>query len=716
MNKKLISSSIDLKNFSISDLFWKEKTDLVRTEVIPYQWEALNDNIPDADASYCIRNFKVAIILNSLRKAGITVPTHPTNTVMNFPDETTKLTHVSKLPDAEYYIGKFKNKTISEQDLVDLRFYGFVFQDSDLYKWIEAVSYSLIQHPDQTLKNKLSSVIDYITSAVQDDGYINTYYIINDLNMRFTNLRDNHELYCFGHMTEAAVAHFKATGDDTLLNLAKNYADFIIQNIGKEDNKKHGYPGHEIAEMALARLYECTNDIKYLNLCEYFLNERGQKPLYFYLEHENDKNDMRYYQSHLPVLSQSEAVGHAVRAVYLYSGMADYARLNLNDEYESACKTLWENIVSKKMYITGGIGSTNAGEAFSHNYDLPNDLAYCETCASIGMVFFAQRMLRISPCSQYADIIERELYNGVISGMASDGKSFFYVNPLEADPVACKEDSRKSHVKSRRQKWFGCACCPPNIARLISSLPSYCVTSAEDTLYFHIYMGTDFKSSLNNIPVNVNIISNMPWDGNVDIEISSDSASPFNGTLAFRLPWWCTSSTKSYIQVNKDIICKKTSDSWEKENLIGKNTDTDNIIIKNGYLYIHINPTNKISIKLFLDMQPEYYQSNDKVIENAGKVALMRGPVVYCLEEEDNGAALHQLITDTHAPLSYSKIPSLDANAVILDTDGVRENSTSEKLYSTASLSALKHQKLRFIPYYLWANRSEGQMRVWIRH
>ena len=494
MNKEQFSSPLSLRQVQVTDSFWKKEMELVRTEVIPYQWAALNDQVEGAAPSFCMHNFKAAGKLNQEKRELGDSFEEPVYTFRGF----------EALPEDPKHL--------------DDKFYGFVFQDSDFYKWIEAVGYSLTQHPDPQLESIADGAIDIVCAAQQEDGYLDTYYILNGKDRIFTNLRDHHELYCLGHLLEGAVAYYQATGKDKLLKAASRYADYVADYFGPEDGKCKGYPGHEIAEMALVRLYETTQDPKYLKLAKYFIDERGTQPYYFDKEHpeevKKNPNGLRYSynQAHLPVREQDEAVGHAVRAVYLYSGMADIARLTEDDSLFDACRTLWDNMVQKKLYITGGIGGTHMGEAFSFNYDLPNDTAYAETCASIGLVFFARRMLEICPDVQYADVMEQALYNTVLSGMALDGKSFFYVNPLEVLPEACHKDERKFHVKPVRQKWFGCACCPPNLARTLSSVSSYAFTEKDDTLFVHLYIGSDIKKTVNGKEVSIHMTSNFPWD------------------------------------------------------------------------------------------------------------------------------------------------------------------------------------------------------------
>lgn len=460
MNKSEFSKHIELKNTHTDDDFWSDVQNTVRKNVIPYQYEALNDNIHGAEKSYCIENFKKARNVVEALRNGEQVETYP--------------------------VDKW---CYDENNAQTGAFHGWVFQDSDAYKWLEAVAYSLSIEWDDGLYEKANEVIDLICSAQMDDGYLDTLYIINYREKTFSNLRDFHELYCFGHLAEAGVAYYNSTGNDKLLKATLRFADLICDTFG--ENAKQGYGGHEIVELAMTKLYETTGNEKYKKAAELFVDRRGTKPYYFDLEHGENTEGLGYFynQAHLPVRQQNEAVGHAVRGVYLYSGMTDLARLNEDDDLYRACCEIWENITQKKMYITGGIGSTVDGEAFSYNYDLPNDLAYCETCASIGLIFFGRRMLEIAPNSQVADTVERALYNTVLAGMNEDGDRFFYVNPLEVLPEASRCDSRKSHIKTVRQKWFGCACCPPNLARLICSLGEYCITQNESKVFVHQYVG-----------------------------------------------------------------------------------------------------------------------------------------------------------------------------------------------------------------------------------
>ena len=672
MDKQKFSSPLSLRDVQIKDAFWKKEMELVRTEVIPYQWAALNDQVEGAAPSYCMHNFKAAGKQNEERREQGKEFREPVYTFRGF----------EALPEDPAH---------PEDD----KFYGFVFQDSDFYKWIEAVGYSLTQHPDPELEKIADDAIQIVCAAQQDDGYLDTYYILNGKDKIFSNLKDNHELYCLGHLLEGAVAYYQATGKDQLLNTACRYADYVADYFGPEEGKCKGYPGHEIAEMALVRLYETTKNDKYLKLAKYFIDERGTRPYYFDQEHPEEvkKNPdglrYEYNQAHLPVREQDEAVGHAVRAVYLYSGMADIARLSDDDKLFEACNTLWNNIVDKKLYITGGIGGTHIGEAFSFNYDLPNDTAYAETCASIGLVFFARRMLEMYPDSRYADVMEQALYNTVLSGMALDGKSFFYVNPLEVLPEACHKDERKFHVKDIRQKWFGCACCPPNLARTLSSVSSYAFTENDDTLFVHLYIGSDVKKKVNGQEVAVHIDSAFPWDGKVTVSVDGANV-PL--TLALRIPGWANSYTVS--------------------------ADSSEYTIKDGYLYITRTWKKDETLPLDFPMEIQVWNADPRVREDIGKAAVTRGPITYCLEEKDNGTDLHLLTLDWNAPafVKDSVVAGEPVKEIVMH--GYREELPAPKagtLYRPIQKAEKKPVELNFIPYYTWANRGENEMSVWVR-
>ena len=629
--------------WTIEDPFWNRFRECVVQEGIPYQWKALNDALPeDTEPSHCLRNFRIA--------AG-------------------------------------KEEGVHQ---------GFVFQDSDVYKWLEGVAFSLRFHPDKELEALADSAIKTVADAQQPDGYLNTYYTINGLDRRWTNLQDHHELYCAGHLIEAAVAYYQATGKRALLDIAVRFVDHIDSVIGPEPGKLHGYPGHPVVEMALMRLYDLTKEEKYLRLAKYFIDQRGQTPLFFQEEAERDGRipfwsdgplKWRYYQAQEPVRDQTDAVGHAVRAVYLYSGMADVARESKDQELADACRRLWSSITGKRMYITGGIGSSEYGEAFTFDYDLPNDTVYAETCAAIGLMFFARRMLKLEARGEYADVMERALYNGVISGMQLDGKRFFYVNPLEVDPEACREDYHKRHVKPERQKWFGCACCPPNVIRLLTSLEDYVCDVKEDALYLHLYIGGSIHTDL----LSLRMETGYPWAGNICLTVEGDT--PKEAALALRIPQWCSSWT---LQVNEEAITAQPSDGY--------------LLLKRVW-----HPGDRVFLNL--DMQVRMIRANPAVREDIGKAALMRGPMVYCLEEADNGKDLHTL---RHAPLIHAVEafePQELGGITALYTDGLRESREDwgSDLYAEKEPEETA-VRLRWIPYYAWANREPGEMMVWVRY
>ncbi len=638
MDTSVFSKRIESADIVITDSFWKEKLKLVRKEVIPYQYEALHDKIEGADKSYSVENFiKAGKIAEKIRN-GENVPVYPTDKWCY--DEG------NSHPDS---------------------FHGWVFQDSDVYKWLEAVGFSLINYPDKDLESKADAIIDIVCDAQLENGYLDTLFIINDRDAVFTNLKDWHELYCFGHLAEAAVSYYKATGKRKLLDTACRFADLICDTFG--ENRIKGYPGHEIAELALVKLYEIANNERYLDTARFFIDERGKKPYYYdtVLGKETVYDNYHYNQAHIQPKYQSEAVGHAVRGVYLYSGMADIAKYCKDDELYNACLKLCDNIINKKLYITGGIGATVDGEAFSYDYDLPNDLAYSETCASIGLIFFLRRMLEISPDAVFGDTVERALYNTVLSGMSLDGKSFFYVNPLEVLPEASRKDSRKRYIKPVRQKWFGCACCPPNLARLVSSVGEYAFTENEDTVFVHQYIGSLLKAK----NAEIEIVSDYLDSGEVTLKITPQK----EFTLALRIPLWC------------------------KEYCFTRNFEE-----KNGYAYFKIKQP--CEIKASYSLHVRMIKCSNKVRSNLDKVAITRGPFVYCAEEVDNGKELQML--------KISKMPDFDICDDILYANAFREKEC-KKLYGEWAESEYVPVRIKLIPYYKWANRSENEMSVYIR-
>lgn len=643
------ANTVPLGNVQINDQFWSYYINLVRHVVVPYQWDALNDLVEGAEPSHAVRNFKIA--------AGL------------------------------------------EQG----EFHGYVFQDSDVAKWLEAVAYLLNTEKDPALEQIADGMIDIIEQAQHENGYLNTYFTIKEPDGKWTNLTECHELYCAGHMIEAGVAYYKATGKTKLLDIVCRFADYIDTVFGTEPGKLLGYDGHQEIELALVKLYKATGNEKYMKLGKYFIDQRGQDPEFYQQELENREGkshwggvtktiNHEYFQAHKPVREQDQAVGHAVRFVYMLAGMADVAAETGDGKLLEACRRLWDNMVNKQMYITGGIGSMAQGEAFSFDYDLPNDTAYAETCASIGLIFFANRMLRIEPDSRYGDVMERALYNTVVAGMSRDGKHFFYVNPLEVDPKACGGMNKKfDHVKPVRQEWFGCACCPPNVARLLASLGEYVYTTNKDKIYTHLYVGGEAQLLIEgNHEVKLKQQSEYPWNGKISFEVDVPAALAF--TLALRIPSW---SPKATIVVNGEEYAAQ---------------------LEKGYAHIVRIWQPGDTVELLLEMPITRVYSHPLVRGNVGKVALQRGPIVYCLEEADNGANLHELTLPRSAALHVREEESLLEGIPVIEAEGLRTTTADEgiSLYSSQPVE-FRSEKVTFIPYFAWANRGEGEMTVWVQ-
>ncbi|TDN57282.1 glycoside hydrolase family 127 protein [Scandinavium goeteborgense] len=643
---------VDLHKLKVSDPFLGQYQQLVRDVVIPYQWDALNDRIAEADPSHAIENFRIA---------------------------------------AGHSQGEF---------------YGMVFQDSDVAKWLEAVAWSLCQKPDSELEKTADEVIELVAAAQCDDGYLNTYFTVKAPQERWTNLAECHELYCAGHMIEAGVAFFQATGKRRLLDVVCKLADHIDHVFGPGENQLQGYPGHPEIELALMRLFEVTQEPRYLHLVNYFVEQRGTQPHYYDIEYEKRGNtsywnihgpawmvkDKAYSQAHQPLAEQPTAIGHAVRFVYLMTGVAHLARLSNDEAKREDCLRLWNNMAQRQLYITGGIGSQSSGEAFSCDYDLPNDTVYAESCASIGLMMFARRMLEMEADSQYADVMERALYNTVLGGMALDGKHFFYVNPLEVHPKSLNFNHIYDHVKPVRQRWFGCACCPPNIARVLTSLGHYIYTPREDALYINLYVGNSAEVAVGNETLRLRISGEFPWQEKVTIAI--DSAQPVQHTLALRLPDWCDAPQISLNGVPVTSEARK------------------------GYLHINRRWLEGDTLTLTFPMPVRRVYGNPLVRHVAGKVAIQRGPLVYCLEQADNGEELHNLWLPENATFTAFDGKGLFAHKVLIQAEGVKQTSDKPEQQSLwhydRSPATRQTQTLTFIPWFCWANRGEGEMRIWV--
>lgn len=632
-----------LKQISVKDDFWSHYQELVLDVVIPYQEKILNDEIPGIEKSHALANFRIA--------AG----------------------------------------------LEEGEFYGMVFQDSDVAKWLEGVAYSLAIRPDAALEERADRVIEIIEKAQQPDGYLNTYFTIKEPEHRWQNLQECHELYCAGHMMEAAAAYYEVTGKDKLLRVMERMADHIGARFGWENGKERGIPGHQEVELGLLRLYEVTGKEKYRDLARYFIEERGKNPDYFLEERKKrgwvhfdmDPLNREYSQCHATVYEQGEAVGHSVRAVYMYTAMAELALLYQDEKLFSACSRLWDNVVNRRMYVTGGIGSTVDGESFTIDYDLPNDTVYAETCASIGLVFFARKMLDNQIKGAYADVMERALYNGIISGMQLDGKKFFYVNPLETEPGISGKLYGHKHVLPQRPQWYACACCPPNIVRLITSLGKYLWTEKEHALYSHLFAGQEASFE----KADVTVESGYPWKGEVCYHIHAKTASKF--TLAIHIPSWI-SLKELAVTLNNE----KLSNLPEK--------------VKDGYLYLERVWGAQDVLRLRFEMKVRRIYANQRVREDAGCVALMRGPIVYCFEGADHPWPLQSLRIPRD--MEADAVPCEEGilkGTVLLKLKGYRMVGDDHVLYSETP-PVKEEVEMTAIPYYAWGNRGENQMRVWM--
>lgn len=629
-----IQKQISIRQFQPSDGFIRQYQKLIKDVVIPYQYDVLCDKAENTEKSHVVKNF-----INAAA-------------------------------------------ALRGEDAGD-GFYGMVFQDSDAAKWLEAVGYSLAVFPDGKLEETADNLIDIIADAQDEDGYLNTYFTVKDRDKRWTNLLEGHELYCSGHFMEAAVAYYYGTGKNKLLNVMLKNAEHIYRHFITE--KHEGYPGHPEVELALLKMYRATGNSHCLELAKHFIDIRGGDDFYLREAKQrnwtvwgNDAKDGIYQQSFAAVREQTEAVGHSVRAVYLYTGMADLAAETDDMELLNVCRRLWSSIVDKRMYVTGGIGSTGIGEAFTVDYDLPNDTAYAETCASCGLMFFALRMLETCADSRYADIMERAFYNTVLAGMQLDGKRFFYVNPLEVIPGLSGVAATHWHDKPQRPGWFACACCPPNVARTVSSIGMYAYGERNDIRYCHLYIAGDVEFSDG---MKLRCETKFPY-GFV-VKYTSVHGS---GTLAVRLP------------------------AWSERTAITKNGSGIFPEIRLGYAYIGIKEGDVLEISF--DDRAKFVYSSPKAAENTGCAAVQRGPLIYCFEGVDNGGDVLSLFLDDSSEITVGEVNAKLGGAVTLKINGFRTAET-KGLY-TFHKPKKTPEILTAVPYFTWGNRGENQMRVWL--
>lgn len=558
-----------------------------------------------------------------------------------------------------------------------LPFQGIYFNDSDVYKWLEAAAWTLATHSSPDLEQMVDLAITEVADAQQPDGYLNTYFMFERAVERWTDLPVKHELYCAGHLIQAAVAHHRATGDERLLLVARRLADHICSVFGpEEEGKRLGTDGHEEIEMALVELYRETGEVTYLRQAQFFVDVRGR----------GFAGGREYTQDHKPFRQQDEIVGHAVRAVYLHAGVADLYSETGDEALLDALHRLWESMTTRRMYVTGGIGSRYEGEAFGKDYELPNERAYAETCAAIGSVMWNWRMLMLDGDARYADLLETTLYNAVLPGLSLDGQEYFYQNPLEDDG---------SH---RRQPWFGCACCPPNVARTLASLPSYFYSVSEEGIWIHLYAEGEAHIQLSDgRTVVLRQRTRYPWDGEVLIEVEGEG----NFTLRLRIPSWCEEGAS--LEVNGDPFSTQLQPG--------------------SYAEVRREWRSGDGIRLTLPMSVRQLECHPYVAENLGRVALMRGPLLYCVEGADNpGLDPHDLVLPSNAEFSEEYRPDLLGGVVVLRSrvrTAAPDTSWAHALYRPAREEAKEAQgrevEVSAIPYYAWANRQAGPMRLWLR-
>lgn len=587
--------------------------------------------------------------------------------------------------------GRYDNFVKAAHPSEDYKVGGLSFDDTDVYKTIEGASYSLQTYPDKKLERYIDSVLVIVAAAQEPDGYLYTARTMNPKHPhewsgpeRWSKVEVlSHEFYNLGHMVEGAVAHYQATGKRNFLDIAIRYADCVCRNIGEGPEQKRLVPGHQIAEMALVKLYTVTGDRKYLDQAKFFLDARGT----------TGRKDA-YSQAHKPVLEQDEAVGHAVRAEYMYSGMADVAAITGDTSYIHAIDRIWENIVNKKIYITGGVGARHAGEAFGDNYELPNLTAYNETCAAIGNVYTNYRLFLLHGDAKYFDVLERSLYNGLISGVSLDGGRFFYPNPLACDG---KYRFNADHTITR-QPWFGCACCPSNISRFIPSLPGYVYAVKDDKVYVNLFLSNRAELKVNGKNVVLEQETSYPWNGDIRLTVAKGNQ-PF--VMNVRIPGWVRGSV-----LPGDLY--SYADGQELAYRVSVNGQEVRGELQNGYLGIDRRWKKGDVVEIHFDMQPRVVKANDKVAADRDRVAIERGPLVYCAEWPDNDFNISTLLLNRHPKFQLVERPDL--------LGGINEITTRAQAlsYDATGRLAAKDVKLTLIPYYAWAHRGEGRMEVWL--
>ncbi|RGP15236.1 glycoside hydrolase family 127 protein [Parabacteroides gordonii] len=580
--------------------------------------------------------------------------------------------------------GRYENFCKAAHPSSEYKVGGLAFDDTDVYKTIEGASYSMQTYPDKKLAKYIDSVLTIVAAAQEPDGYLYTSRTMNPEHphewagsKRWEKVEDlSHEFYNLGHMIEGAIAHYQATGKKNFLNIAIKYADCVEREIGDKPGQLVRVPGHQIAEMALAKLYLVTGQQKYLDLAKFFLDKRGY----------TSRTDA-YSQAHKPVLEQDEAVGHAVRAAYMYSGMADVAALTGDTGYVHAIDKIWDNVVTKKLYVTGGIGATSNGEAFGENYELPNMSAYCETCAAIGNVYWNYRLFLLHGESKYYDVLERSLYNGLISGVSLDGGGFFYPNPLE------------SIGQHQRQPWFGCACCPSNICRFIPSLPGYVYAVHNKDVYVNLFMSNTSELNVEGKKVTLAQTTEYPWNGDIRVAVTPKGKQDF--TLKIRIPGW----------VQGEVVPSNLytfTDNKQLAYAVKVNGEPVESKLDKGYFSIDRQWKKGDVVDVHFDMEPRTVKANSKVEADRGKISVERGPLVYCAEWPDNDFSVLSVFMNRKPEFTVERKPEL--------LYGIDELKTLAQTlgYDETGRLVTKDVTLTLIPYYAWAHRGTGEMAVWL--